>query len=114
MALKTYECPFCGRTKKSFKVPECDHDSYDLPPSEMKVVLTAPQAKFMEPRDGEGKARGKSFVKGYDQIVKARARAHSRDTLMDDMIQKSDSKEMAKGAGWLTRDGKKRSRLDDK
>lgn len=114
MALRTYKCPQCGTLKKTFqKNPTCVHGEEEV--FTMEVVLEAPQAKFLEPRDPIAKERGKSHIKGLDKILKERARAHSRETMMDDLIQGSPDQQAAAGAGWINKQtGKRIKRIDDK
>ena len=121
MALKTYKCPVCGHIKKSFKAGiTCDHTAVissedsdiDRAPVVMEEILSAPGAKFMESRDPESKEKGKSILKNQDKILRERARNHSRENELHDLIQTNDDK-MSKENKWVNANGEKRKRIDD-
>ena len=76
-------------------------------PSE--VQITAPGTKFMEKTDKE---RGKSQMVGQERILRERARKHSRDVEMGDLIE-TNPKEVAYASGWLTEAGTRRKAIDD-
>jgi hypothetical protein len=73
-------------------------------------LLIPPQVKFMEKVD---KDKNKSQLVGQQQILKERARKHSRDVDMHDLIQ-ANPKEDAVKNGWITDRGTKRRAIDDK
>lgn len=115
MPLRTWKCPLCGYERRSFKrSPECNHNQDEegipVPLVEMELVITAPQTKFMEKIDPE---RGKSNLVGQSAILKARARNHSRDVELDDLIQ-GNERQLAHQNGWLKDDGTRRKAIDDK
>jgi predicted RNA-binding Zn-ribbon protein involved in translation (DUF1610 family) len=119
LSLRKYECPTCGFVKKTFKKdPICEHIGKNANvycnPTKMEIVLEAPQAKFMEPSCPESKARGKSKVKGLAKVLKERARSHSRETMLDDLIQKAPDQAAAQGAGWVNSRGRRRTLIEDK
>jgi hypothetical protein len=72
--------------------------------------MTAPTTKFMEKTDPE---KGKSVLVGQTAILKERARNHSRDVELDDLIQNNE-RELAHQNGWLKSDGTRRKAIDDK
>lgn len=72
-------------------------------------LLTAPQTLFKEKQDPEN---NKSALVGQQKILKERARKHSRDIEMDDLIQNNE-KDLAFQNNWLNKDGKKRKAIDD-
>jgi hypothetical protein len=63
----------------------------------------------MEKKDAE---RGISQMVGQEKILRERARKHSRDVEMGDLIE-TNSTEAAYMSGWLDKDGKKRRAIDD-
>lgn len=117
MPINRFKCDLCGFERDSMRAaPKCNHNQEEEgvphPVREMTKILAAPQAKFLEPRDEVSKDRGKSVLKDQNKILKERARNHSRDVDMDDLIQ-STPKEAAAGAKWLRADGTKRKKIDD-
>jgi hypothetical protein len=64
----------------------------------------------MEKTDAE---RGKSAMIDQQKVLKERARKHSRDVDMDDLIQNNE-KDLAHKNGWVRPDGTKRRSIDDK
>jgi hypothetical protein len=65
---------------------------------------------MMEPQDKE---RGKSQIKDQQKILKEKARGHSRDVEMTDLIEANPMDEAVKN-GWVREDGKPRKKIDDK
>lgn len=72
--------------------------------------MTAPGTKFMEKQDAD---RGKSAMIGQEKILKERARKHSRDVEMHDLVQKNE-RDLAHQNGWLNDNGTIRKAIDDK
>jgi hypothetical protein len=105
MPIRTWKCQECGlefKTKSTYPT-HCGDAKADL-------VMTAPTTKFMEKTDPE---KGTSAMVGQTSILKERARAHSRDVEMDDLIQNNE-KDLAYQNGWLKKDGTRRKAIDDK
>jgi hypothetical protein len=104
MPLRTWRCPRCETEfkTKAWHPTHCGEVAAEL-------VLTVPATKFMEKTDPE---KGTSAMVGQTAILKARARAHSRDVDMDDLIANNE-KNLAYQNGWLTKDGVKRKKIDD-
>ena len=103
MPLRLFECPECGiqfKTKQSHPM-HCD--------AVAEPVMSAPDVKFMEKMDAE---KGRSQMIGQQQILKERSRKHSRDVEMHDLIQNNET-ELSFQNGWLNKDGKKRTGIDD-
>jgi hypothetical protein len=76
----------------------------------MQEQLALPSTKFLEAVDKDG---GKSQLKDQQKILLERARAHSRDVEMHDMIQ-NNPQQISYQNKWLKEDGTKRSAIDDK
>jgi hypothetical protein len=105
MPLKLYRCPKCGAELKT-KVNNPTHcDGLACDP-----ILTAPEVKFQEKRDSD---RNASALVGQEKILRERARKHSRDVEMDDLIMSND-RTTALQNGWIKPDGQKRKAIDDK
>lgn len=101
------ECEEVFRTfKDNPSCPKCKN-------KKVKKLLKAPEAKFMESVDPE---RGKSRMKDADKILKERARNHSRDNDLMDLVQMNDG-DMAIQNKWLVEDSdgtlRKRRKIDD-
>lgn len=75
----------------------------------MKLVLTAPQTKLMETTDAH---RGKSRQKDLTKILKARTRNYARDFEADEMIDLNNKNSLER-SGFLTKEGRKRKKIDD-
>ncbi len=105
MPIRTWECPECGVqfNTKATSPAHCG-DVAALP------ILTAPTTKFMEKMDSE---KGTSALVGQTAILKERARNHSRDVEMGDLIENNE-RELAYQNGWLTKSGLRRKAIDDK
>lgn len=103
MPLRTWKCVVCEEQSltKNAAPAHCE-----LP---MELFMVAPATKFMEKTDAE---KGKSALVGQQKILKERARKHSRDVEMDDLILNND-KELAHQNKWLKADGTKRRAIDD-
>lgn len=104
MPFRWFKCTKCqeefrSRQEKPF---HCDVE-------ESEVLLSAPSTKFMELKDPE---RGKSSIVNQDKILKERARNHSRDNELDDLIGSNDKETISKN-GWLNDRGTKRKAIDD-
>lgn len=105
MPFRTWRCPECGLDfKTKAKYPSHCGDV------QAEMVITVPTTKFMEMTDPE---KGKSVLVGQTAILKERARNHSRDIELDDLIQ-SNEKDLAFQNGWLKKDGTRRRAIDDK
>lgn len=106
MPLRIYQCPVCGSEKETLKsrVPTCHVD--------MVEVLSAPNQKFMVSSDPE---HGKSKLKDQEKILKARARNHSRDTLIDENIQinRLNGLDAQVSTNLLNTKGERRKKIDD-
>lgn len=63
----------------------------------------------MEKTDPE---RGKSVMVNQMKILRERARSHSRDVEMDDLIQNNE-KQVGFQNGWVKKDGTRRKKIDD-
>ena len=91
-----WKCRHCGTTaKKNFE-----------------EVLTAPNSKFMEPKDEVAKAKGKSQLKNQQKILRERTRNWSRENETHDLIQKNPEEEAVKNQ-WINADGSPRKKIDD-
>jgi len=75
----------------------------------MKVELSAPNAKMLEPRNKE---KGLSVLKDQNKILKSRSRNHARDVELDELITTNDEK-YVKQNQWIREDGRKRRKIDD-
>jgi len=106
VALNHFQCVVCDGVTRAFKqtIEHCGKPA--------KKLLAAPKGKFMEPRDAVAKERGKSQLRGHNEIVKARARNYKRDHELHDLIQLNDKARVTE-CGWLNRDGVKRKKIDD-
>jgi hypothetical protein len=114
MPLLEYECQLCGARRQTLrKAPKCNHNQEEegepYPVSEMVKVLSAPQAKFMEPKNKE---KGSSTLKDQQKILMERAKHHARDNDYHDLTQ-GNNLEMAKRHGWVREDGSIRKKVDD-
>lgn len=105
MPLFHYKCLKCKSEISSLKrIQICDCGE------PLRPQLASPQAKYME-KVGN---RGKSRMKGQEKILKARARAHSRDNELADLVA-TNPRENAIANRWLSEDGKSlRKKIDDK
>lgn len=104
MPLRVWKCEGCGtafKTKANTPV-HCDA-------SGCQMVITPPGTKFLEKVD---EAHGKSRMIGQEKILKARARHHSREVEIDDLISVNNL-DTAEKNGWIKSDGKVRKRIDD-
>jgi len=102
MPLRYWKCPECEEVYRSFKEApsHCEIASEQL--------LSAPKTKFQETDEWTGKSK----VVGEEKVLKARARNHSRDHDLDDLIAKND-RHTAKQNHWITESGQKRRAIDD-
>lgn len=115
MPLRTWKCELCGHQRESFKkAPTCNHNQEEegtpVPVLEMVQIITAPGTKFMEKPDPD---RDKSQMVGQTTMLRERARKHSRDVEMHDLIQMND-RDTAHQNNWLKTDGTVRKNMDDK
>lgn len=104
MPLRLWECTVCGHQLQSKK------DGNQHCNQVMTQVITAPLTKFMEKTDAD---RGKSAMIDQQKTLKERARKHSRNTDLDDLIQ-GNERELAVKNQWVREDGTKRKSIDDK
>jgi DNA-directed RNA polymerase subunit RPC12/RpoP len=104
MPLRLYKCENCGEQFKT-KTQEPVHCAG----FKSLLQLTAPQISFYEKTDAE---KGKSALVGQTKILRERARKHSRDVDMEDLIQNNE-RQIAQQNGWITKDGTKRKAIDD-
>ena len=96
MPFRWFKCPLCGieyRTKKE-SPQHCEKPS--------ELMLTAPGVSVRE----------KGQLVNQESILRERARNHSRDHSMDDLIQKN-GKQVVHQSGWLNENGQKRKKIDD-
>lgn len=108
MPLRTFKCPVCGEIIKTLKkeIPmHCD--------TAAEQVLAAPSTRFNEYRDPENKEKGKSQLKDLQKILKERARNHSRDNDLHDLVQ-TNNDDVSKMNKWIKEDGTVRKKIDDK
>jgi hypothetical protein len=116
MPLRYYKCPLCGYERETLRnrVPQCNHNQEEegipVPLTAMEEIITAPDAKMMEVVD---KNMGKSRIKDQMKILKERSRNYARDVEADDMIQ-MNQKNGIERSGFLNKEGKRRTKLDDK
>lgn len=115
MPLRLFKCSVCGAERETLrpKTPTCNHGQEEegspLPISEMREILTAPKAKMMETTDS---FTGKSRPKNLTKVLRERSRAHARDKEADDLIQFNRKNGIEK-SGFLRKDGRRRTKLDD-
>jgi len=103
MPVKMWECSICGNQKTTKNpAPDC----CDL---SMLELINPPAVKLLE-RRGED---AKSVIQGQEGILKARARKHSRDVEIDDIIQNVNNEEITSKSGWIREDGRKKRGIDD-
>jgi DNA-directed RNA polymerase subunit RPC12/RpoP len=104
MALRVYKCSSCGDEVRTLKsAPEhCG--------KKMETTLTAPQVKFVEPRDPERK--GRSVLKDQNRMLKERAKTHVRENELNDFVQEHGV-QAAKQFGWVTEKGTVRKKIDE-
>lgn len=118
MALKVYKCPRCNYIRETVrnKIPKCNHGQEEegepVPLIEMEEIITAPNQKFMVTANPGTRT---SKLKDSEQILKARARNHSRDVLGDDNIQINSSNDLKESVhrNLLNNKGEKRKKIDD-
>jgi len=104
MPLKIYKNKETGEIKETLKV---------IDDPQWEEQITIPSTKFMVCVNSE---TGKSKLKDMDKILKARARNHSRDVNLDDVIQTNkavDGTEANVQRALLNNKGKRRTKLDD-
>jgi phosphoglycerate-specific signal transduction histidine kinase len=119
MPIKTHKCPECGFVETAMRKPtsvppRCEKCYYEREIDvRMNRVFKAPEAKFMEKTDS---FRNKSKRIGQDKELLERARVHSRDHALDELIQTNEA-EIVKKNKWLVEnsDGslRKRKKIDD-
>jgi len=106
MPVKYYKNKETGEVKRTLK-------GCPKPEKDWEEVIKAPSSKTMECSD---ETTGKSKIKGVDKTLKERARNHSRDTGIDDLIQinrNAGSDESAINQNFLNEKGEKRRKVDD-
>ena len=106
MPLKLYECPDCGFSKETLSkaIPECPEHGTPL-----QLVLKAPHTLFLETINP---ATNKKKPRGFDKMIKARARNHARDIEGDELIQLNKMNGITKRT-LLNKDGARRRKIDD-
>lgn len=109
MPLRYFKCPLCDQARQTLKndIPKCSNDRCEH--CEMEELMTAPESKMMETVDPH---TGKSRLKDQMKILRERSRNYARDREADDLIQ-FNKKNGIERSGFLTKDGKKRTKLDD-
>jgi hypothetical protein len=112
MPFNWFRCPTCGQQKETWKKnPRCNHGQESGFEVAMVKILVPPQTKMMEPRS---KDKGVSVMKGLNEILRARAKEHSRLNDHDEFIQEKQNKLLSVSQGWLKQDGTKRKKVDSK
>lgn len=102
MALRNWICKTCQEATRTFSSAPVH---CDVP---MILQLSAPQAKMMEAR-----APGaKSVLKDQTKMLRARSRDHTRNFELDELIA-NNSKDIAVKNQWVTKTGRRRTRIDD-
>jgi len=104
MPLKLWECSLCGELFKT-KVRNPTH----CPEAVCREVITPPSAKFLEKINPDGTRRQ---MVGQAKILRERARAHTRDVELDDLVQKN-SVDVALQNRWIKDNGQTRKKIDD-
>ena len=103
MPFRSYKCQECGNRMISRNpISQCS----ECFSKDVKLVIRPPKARFFEKIDG------KSSMVDSDRILKERARNHSRDHDMHDLVQKNPAEEAIKN-GWVKENGQTRKRVDD-
>jgi len=103
MPIRTFSCNVCKTQIKTLKnVPLC----CNLP---MVKGIDAPATKFMEPTVKE---KGKSKIKGINDVLNRRAKEHSKNNEWDDIIQQ-EGIDHAKQHGFLNDSGIKKKAIDE-
>lgn len=103
MAIRMFKCNICGiefKTKKE-KPTHCDNYA--------ELIITTPVVKMLECVDKDTK---KTVLLNQEKILRERARRHSRDNELDELIQ-TNNDEVCKQSQWVKSDGTKRKALDD-
>lgn len=103
MPIRTFQCQSC---KKQFRSKQEQPRHCEMPADN---VLVAPQTKFMEVTHAD---KGISRMVNQDKMLKSRARSHSRDVEMNDLIENNPREEAIKN-GWIREDGQTRKAIDD-
>lgn len=105
MPLRRFKCPKCETNLETLKnvLPSCP--AHGL----MEEILSAPSAKMMETTDA---LHGKSKLKNQDKILRERSRNFARDKEADELIQLNRENGIER-SGFITKDGKKRKKVDD-
>ncbi len=104
MAIWHFKCEICGqvfRTKKT-EPSHCDKLA--------KKLMSIPQVKYMEKSDP---FMGSSTLKDMDAITLERSRNYSRDHELDELIQENKEHTNPHDNAWLTKNGTKRTKMDD-
>lgn len=116
MPLRIFQCPLCGSKRETLrkKTPRCNHNQDEegepIELIEMEQLLTSPTTKMMETTDPYTK---KTRLKDQTRILKERARNHSRDVEIDEMIQLNRNNHLT-GIHFLNKSGERRKKVDDK
>ena len=106
MAVNYFKCIKCGEVIRSMKKDPSHCDSI------MERILVAPQVKFEEYSDHVAKEKGKKQLKDQKKMLLERARNHSRDNDLDDLIQQNNDGIAIKNQ-WMDENGKKRRKIED-
>jgi len=101
MALKYYRCKESGQIIKTLKNLKQDLNYEEL--------YLAPNGKFMI---CSNEATNKSKIKDLDKQLKIRARNHSRDNEIDELIQLNKENKIGVN-NFLNNKGERRKKIDD-
>jgi len=106
LPLKLFTCPTCGFEKETLSktIPECPEHKIPLQPT-----LKAPHTLFLETINP---ATNKKKPRGFDKMIKARARNYARDVDGDELIQLNKINGITQKA-FLNKDGARRRKIDD-
>lgn len=104
MPLRTFQCSICGTEINTLKKEAPLHCN-----TATELVITAPSVTALETVDP---AKNTKRMKNQQKILKERARNHSRDNDLHDMIQVSKGEKLT-AANFLNKSGKKRTKFDD-
>lgn len=113
MPLRVFKCPRCGILRETLKkeVQQCHHVEDDETFFvKMEEQLTSPSTKLLETIDPY---TGKTRLKDQMKILKERARNHSRDIELHDLVQMNRDNKLT-GTQFLRKDGTTRKKVDDK
>lgn len=103
MPIRWFKCTKCEKEFRSKKENPVHCEGYYS-----ELILKAPNFKMQETDPKTGKVR----MQDQDKILRERARNHSRDNDLDDLIQKNNPNDAKKNA-WINEKGEKRKAIDD-